>query len=63
MHFTAAKKIEKTFRFCDLRYSYFKDPALTVVKGDAKFLTKYMKGVPFVSRKYVKGVPFLIEGI
>ena len=44
-------------------YSYFKDRALTVVKGDAKFLTKYVKGVPFVSRKYVKGVPFLIEGI
>ena len=38
--------------------SYLKDSAFTAVKRDAKFLTKYVEGVPFVNRRYTKGVPF-----
>ena len=38
--------------------SYLKDSAFTAVKRDAKFKTRYVKGVPFVSRMYTKGVPF-----
>ena len=41
----AVRKGEKTFRFCDL----FK---FTVVKTDAKFQTKFLKGIPFV----IKGI-------
>ena len=35
-------------------YSNLKDSAFTKVKRDAKFLTRYMKGVPFVNRRYEK---------
>ena len=37
----------------------FKSQCILTVKRDAKFLTKYVKGVPFVNRRYTKGVPFL----
>ena len=40
-------------------YSYPKDSAFTAVKRDAKFLSRFVKGVPFVNRKYTKGLPFL----
>ena len=32
-------------------------------KGRAKFLTKYVKWVPFVNERYTKGVPFLLKTI
>ena len=35
-----------------------KDDAFTAVKKDAKFYTRYVKGVPFVNNRYTKGVPF-----
>ena len=38
--------------------SYLNGSAFTALKRDAKFLTKYVKGVPFVNRRYTKGVPF-----
>ena len=37
---------------------YLKDSAFTAVKRDAKFLTRYVKGVPFVNRRYTRVVPF-----
>ena len=37
--------------------SYFKDSTSTAVKRDAKFWTRYLKGVPL--RRPMKGVPFL----
>ena len=44
-------------------YSYLKDSALTAVKRDETFLTRYVKGVPFVNRRYAKGVSFLSKMI
>ena len=41
--------------------SYLKDSDFTAVKRDAKFLTRYVKGVPFVNRGYMKGVPFPLK--
>ena len=38
--------------------SHLKDDAFTAVKKDAKFYTRYVKGVPFVNNRYTKGVPF-----
>ena len=38
--------------------SCLKDSAFTGVKRDAKFQTRYVKGVPSVNRRYSKGVPF-----
>ena len=38
--------------------SHLKDYAFTAVKKDAKFYTRYVKGVPFVNNRYTKGVPF-----
>ena len=38
--------------------SYLNGSEFTALKRDAKFLTKYAKGVPFVNRRYTKGVPF-----
>ena len=38
--------------------SYLNGSVFTALKKDAKFLTKYVKGVPFVNRRYTKGVPF-----
>ena len=35
--------------------SYLEDNASTAVKKDAKFYTRYVKGVPFVNRRYTKG--------
>ena len=37
--------------------SYFQDSVFTAVKRDAKFWTRYVKGVPL--RRPMKGVPFL----
>ena len=37
------------------KLSYFKDSALTAVKRDAKFVTRYLKGVPFVNRRSKMG--------
>ena len=44
------KKTKTTKRFGFLIYSYFKDIAFTAVKRDGKFLTRYMKGVPVLSK-------------
>ena len=38
--------------------SHLKDDAFTAVKRDAKFYTRYVKGVPFVNKRYTKGVSF-----
>ena len=46
--FYGFEKNEKTFGF--VIYSYFKDSAFTAVKRDAKFLSRYMKGVTFPSK-------------
>ena len=37
--------------------SYLNDSVFTAVKRDAKFKTRYVKGVPFVNRRCTKGVP------
>ena len=47
MHFMALKKSRKRFGF--VISSYFKDSKFTDVKIDAKFLTRYVKGVQFSS--------------
>ena len=59
MHFISRKKLRKSPGF--VIYSYLKDSALTAVKRDEKFLTRYVKGVPFVNRRYTKRVPFLAK--
>ena len=41
--------------------SHSNDSAFTAVKRNAKFLTRYVKGVPFVNRRYTKGVPFSLK--
>ena len=43
--------------------SYLKDSAFTAVKRDAKFYTRYVKGVTFVNRRYTRGVPFCQTGV
>ena len=41
-------------------YSYLKDSAFTAcLKRDAKFQTRYVKGVPFAYRRYTEGVSLL----
>ena len=35
-----------------LIYSQFKDSAFTTAKSNAKFQTRYLKGVPFVNGRY-----------
>ena len=57
MHLMAVKKSKKCSEF--VIDSYLKDSAFTSVKRDAKFSTRYVKGVPFFNRRYTKGVPFL----
>ena len=52
MHFMAVKKVQKSFWFSGL----FK---FTVVKTDAKFQTKFVKGILFVNKRYTKEVSFL----
>ena len=52
----AVKKSQKRSGF--VMYSYFEDSALTAVESVAKFLIRYVKGVPFVNRRYIRGVPF-----
>ena len=49
MHFMAAKKANKTFWF--EVHSCIKKSALTAVKRDAKFKTRYVRGVPLVNRR------------
>ena len=46
MHFMALKKSRTSSGV--LVYSYFKDGEFTAVKRNAKLLTRYVKGVPFV---------------
>ena len=55
MHFLAVKKLWKHSGF--VICSYFQDSVFTAVKRDAKFWTRYVKGVPL--RRPMKGVPFL----
>ena len=43
--------------------SYLKDSAFTAVKRDAKFQTRYVKGVPFVNRRCKKRGTFVKNGI
>ena len=43
--------------------SYLNGSAFTALKRDAKFLTKYVKGVPFVNRRYTKGGTFLVKNV
>ena len=57
MYFIALKKLRKSPGF--VIDSYLKDSVFTAVKRDEKFLTRYVKGVPFVNRRYTKGVSFL----
>ena len=38
--------------------SYLKDGAFTAVKRDARFYTRYVRGVPFLNTSYTSGVPF-----
>ena len=38
-----------------------RENSTTTVKREAKFLTRYMKGVQFVNRRYEKGEPFLLK--
>ena len=52
MHFMAVKKVQKSLWFNGL----FK---FTVVKTDAKFQTKSVKGILFVNKRYTKEVSFL----
>ena len=56
MHFMVVKKSRKRYDF--VIYSKFEDSGFTAVKRDAKFSTRYVKGIPFVNRRYTKGVPF-----
>ena len=46
----AAKKSRQFPGF--LIYSQFKDSTFTAAKSNAKFQTRYLKGVPFVSGRY-----------
>ena len=50
------KKSRKPFIF--VIDSYLNYSAVTAVKRDAKFSTRYVKGLSFVNRRYTKGVPF-----
>ena len=50
MHFMAVKKSRKRSGF--VIYSLLKDSAFAVVERGASFLTRYVKGVPFVNRRY-----------
>ena len=50
MHFMALKKSRTSSGV--LVYSYFKDGEFTAVKRNAKLLTRYVKGVPFVKLVY-----------
>ena len=47
----------KTFCFYDC--AYFRDCEFAAAKRDLKFLTRCVKGEPFVNIRYTKGVPFL----
>ena len=38
---------------------YLKDSEFIAFKKDTKFLTRYVKGVPFVNSEYTKGTPSL----
>lgn len=58
MHFVTVKKSKKSSGF-DSDLFIFIDSAFIAIKRDAKFLTKYVKKVPFLTEKYTKGVPFL----
>ena len=54
--------IKKSRKLCGLVIdSYLTDIALTAVKRDAKFGTRYVKGAPFVNRRYSKEVGLLCQ--
>jgi len=50
MDFMAGKKSRKRSGF--VIYSYLKDSAFAAVERGADFLTRHVKGVPFVNRRY-----------
>ena len=60
MHLRAVKETRQENVLVFVIYSYLKDCAFTAVKRDArvKFLTGYVKGIPFFNRRRTKGVPF-----
>ena len=57
MRFKTVKKSRESPVFFKIMYPYFKD-CICKVKGDAKFLSRFAKGVPFVNRRYTKEVSF-----
>ena len=63
MHFLVVKKSRKRYGF--VIFSYLKDrlSVFTAIKRDAKFETRYEKGVPSVNRMYTKGVTFLCKKV
>ena len=56
MNFMALKSLKNVLF---LRLIPIQDSDFTAVKRDAKFLARYVKGLPFVNTGYMKGVPFL----
>lgn len=49
MHYVTVQKSKKSFGF--VIYPYFKDSAFQAIKRDAKFPTRYVKKVPFLTEK------------
>ena len=50
MHFMSVNKSRKRSGFVIYSYTlYFKDRVLTTVKRDAKFKTRYVKGIPLIN--------------
>jgi len=49
MHFVTVQKSKKGFRF--VIYPDCKDSAFQAIKRDAKFPTRYVKKVPFLTEK------------
>ena len=43
--------------------SQLKDGAFTAVKRNVAFLTRYVKGIPFVNRRCTKGVPIFLSKV
>ena len=48
LSFRSVKRLKSRTSSGVLVYSYFKDGEFTAVKRNAKLLTRYVKGVPFV---------------
>ena len=50
MHFMSVNMSRKRSGFVIYSYTlYFKDRVLTTVKRDAKFKTRYVKGIPLIN--------------